>query len=289
MNQLEIKLKSNIMRTKVPVCVLTPDVPYGAAPADFYGSGKTYPVLWMLHGATGDYNDFLQDCRMQRNLRGHEVIVVMPNGINSDYANHSEFGTGYNYTDFFFDELVPFIYGTFPASRKPEDNYISGFSMGGAGALMLGLLHPERFGGIAPLGSSIRESEFLKPYLDMTGWQFRAMAEADPTALPTEYGDPRFGITLKEINMIARYDTVRDYVNSMECTIERFPEALKSGKLPEVFFCCGDKDGCRDKVLWFAQLAGEMGAKQVGYEILEGYDHGEPEPTVVCMLRHFGL
>jgi putative tributyrin esterase len=288
MNQFEIKLKSNIMMTKMPLCVLTPEVPRGKNAAEYYGSGKKYPVLWLLHGATGDYNDWLQNCSIDKRLRGHELIVVMPNGWNADFANYMEFGTGYAYTDFFFNELMPFIYGNFPASDKPEDNYVSGFSMGGAGALMFGLLHPEKFGGIAPLGSSIRQSEFLKPYLDMKGWEFREFAMENHTKLPTEFGDPSYGITRKEVNMIARYPTVRDYVNSMECTIERLPEVIKSGKLPEIFFCCGSED-CSEEVQKVVKYANDLGADNVTCEIIPGFDHGASEPTIDSMIKHFGL
>lgn len=290
MNQLEIYYKSNLMMTRAPLCVLLPEVPYGENAEDFYAGKKRYPVLWLLHGATEDYNSWLQNCRLQKNLSGHGLIVVMPNGWNSDFANHMQFGTGYAYADFFFKELMPFIYGTFPASAKPEDNYIAGFSMGGAGALMLGLLHPENFGGISPMGSSVRESAFLKPYLSMTGEAFRKMASANPALLPTEYGNPENGITPKEINMISRYETVQHYVDSMECTIERFNDALQQKKqLPEIFFCCGTQDSCYPKVLEFVACSNKKGADNVCYEALEGLDHSHAEEPFMAMIKHFNL
>lgn len=290
MSLVKINLKSQKMMTNVPVNILLPDPPMGgAAPADFYSSGEKYRVLWLLHGASGDGDGFLTGDGIMGKLRGKKTVCVMPSGINSDYANHMEFGTGFAFTDFFFEELMPFVYATFPASDDPMDNFIAGFSMGGAGSIMLGLLHPEKFGGIGGLGSSMRESEFLKPYLDLKGWEFRELAEKDRTALPTEFGDPKKGITLKEINMISRYDTVRDYVDSYECTIERFPEALATGHLPEMFFCCGDLDGCYEPTRRFVDYAHELGAEQVKLKVLPGLNHSAGEACIAEMIREFGL
>ena len=289
MNRLTINLTSKKMMTKVPVVILLPEARMGAAPADFYQSGQKYKVLFLLHGASVDNYGFLTNDNLNGMLRGSSTMVVMPYGINSDFANHMEFGTGYAFMDFFFEELMPFVQTVLSGSDKAEDNYIAGYSMGGAGALLLGLHHPEKFGGIGALGSSMRESEFLKPYLDMKGWEFRAFADANRTALPTEFGDPAYGITLKEINMIARYDTVRDYVNSEECTWERFPEALASENLKELYFCCGDQDMCWEKVQLFLEYAKELGASQVNYDVLPGLGHNAGAQCIRKMIEHFKL
>jgi hypothetical protein len=161
--------------------------------------------------------------------------------------------------------------------------------MGGAGALLLGFLHPEKFAGIAPLGSSLRESEFLKPYLNMTGAEFRAFAENNRTALPTEFGIPEQGITLKEINMIARYPTVKDYVDSEELTWDRFEDVLKSGNQPEMFFCCGDKDNCYPAVLKFIDHAKSLGAENISYDVVPNKGHDCEKETIEKMLSHFGI
>lgn len=279
MTEIRLTMRSRCLATKAQVCMLLPTN---------QGTGK-HKVLWLLHGATGDYEDFLIKDNITRLLGGSDTIVVMPSALNSDYANHGEFANGFMYTDFFFEELMPYIFATFPASEAREDNYIAGYSMGGAGALLLGLFKPDRFKAIAPLGSSMRESEFLKPFMDMTGAQFRAYAEEHRTSLPTEFGDPRFGITTKEINMIARYPYVRDYVNSEELTWDRFGEVCAAGNCPEMFFCCGDRDGCFDAVRRFLDHAGELGAENITAEFIPGKGHECEKDTVAAMLRHFGL
>ena len=64
--------------------------------------------------------------------------------LNSDYVNWNGFATGFSMEDFMIQELVPFVRHWFPVSDAPKDNFIAGLSMGGRGALMLGLKWPSR-------------------------------------------------------------------------------------------------------------------------------------------------
>ena len=282
MIQIEIKLKSRIMLLPMQALVLLPDE-YSK------GTDKKNKVLWALHGGTQDYDSWLNRVAIDKELSNYSnVICVIPNGLNSDFANHSEFGTGYNFSDYFFNELMPFIYNTFPASSNPVNNYITGYSMGGAGALMLGLNQATRFNGIAPMGATVRKSQFLMPYLEMHGYEFRKYAKENRRSFPTEYGDPKEGITDKEINMVARYDTVADYVKSMECTIDRFFDVVKKENCPEIYFCCGEEDGCTKDVIDFVTVAKNNGADNVNVEIINGYNHENAAcVTVNTVLRHF--
>lgn len=286
MTQVILKLRSRRLMQMNEVCVLLPESPAGQAPSEYFGQNKRYPVLWLLHGATWDYSGFLYYDKVEAMLRGKDVMVVIPSGLNSDFANHMEFANGYPMTDYFFEELMPYIFRMFPASTAKEDNYLAGYSMGGAAALMFGLLHPEKFGQVGVLGSSVRESAFLEPCLDWTGEEFRKAALANPRQFPTEFGNPEGGITRKEINMIARYDTVRDYVNSMECTWERFADAVATGTVPKLLFCCGDRDGCCEKVLAFKKNAESLGETGIRYEFIPGYGHDRSD---IPLKRAIGL
>ena len=58
---------------------------------------------------------------------------------NKCYMNNA---FGENYYDFIAQELPEFICGNFPVSRRVEDTYIAGLSMGGYGALAHGLGRP---------------------------------------------------------------------------------------------------------------------------------------------------
>ena len=289
MNQLIIRYNSRLLMMKVPVWVLRPAAKPYSDTAEFYQSGKKFKVVWLLHGATCDPEDFLLQDDLLKHAESRDTMYVMPFALNSDYADHMEFAGGYPYARHFFEELMPFIRNAFPASAAREDNLIAGYSMGGAGALMLGLMRPELFSVVMPLGASQRDAGFLQPYLDLTGAQFRTLAESDRKTFPTEYGDPSWGITLKEINMIARYPTVRDYVNSAECTGPRLIESIGKPDMPEFYFCCGDKDGAAPKVEQLAADLRKLGMTNFDYELLPGVEHNDGAGAVIAhALKKYG-
>ena len=292
MTQIKLQFRSRKMGTRIPVHMLLPEPSFKETPMDFYCSGERFKVLWLLHGGTETGEDYLIKYHVHQLLKGHKIITVMPSALNSDFANNNGFGSGFPFADFFFDELMPFVYATFPASNDPKDNYIAGYSMGGSGASMMGLKHPELFqGGIAPLGSALRYGDYLEPYLDMTSSEFRAFAEANRTLFPTTFGDPAAGIKPKEINMICRYNTVREFVNSDECTWNRFPEALARGNLPEMYFCCGELDLITYKSdMHFMEYAAELGYKNVSLDVIPDCDHPSGAPIALrMMVEHFKL
>ena len=76
------------------------------------------------------------------------MIVVMPDGLNSDFVSWPDFGMGYDFPNYLTKELMPLIYNWLPASDKREDNFIAGLSMGGQGATQLGFTYPDRFARI---------------------------------------------------------------------------------------------------------------------------------------------
>jgi S-formylglutathione hydrolase FrmB len=117
-----------------------------------------YPVVYLLHGI-GDTDEtwttpWLKDAPwqslpdvMNRGIaerRFGEMIVVMPdartNWGGSFYTNSSATG---NWEDFIVSDLVHYIDGKYRTLARPESRGIAGHSMGGYGAIKLGMKHPE--------------------------------------------------------------------------------------------------------------------------------------------------
>jgi len=121
-----------------------------------------YPVLWLLHGGGGNENDFLHNTRIRSYADKHRLAVVMPHAGYSRYCNMY---WGADYFDFLTKELPEIVHHMFPRiSTKREDNLISGFSLGGSGAISLGMRCPELYGTIGVLSaSSIIPLEHLRP------------------------------------------------------------------------------------------------------------------------------
>ncbi|MDT2780796.1 alpha/beta hydrolase family protein [Vagococcus fluvialis] len=131
---------------------------------------KPLKTLYLLHGAFGNYTDYLSGTRIQRWAEEHNLAVIMPSGENQFYVDKPS--RGENYGAYVADELVEFTRKMFPLSHKKEDTFIAGLSMGGYGALINGLKYHETFsriGAFSP-GLMIDDIASRSELLSVTGW-----------------------------------------------------------------------------------------------------------------------
>lgn len=140
-----------LMRT-VPVNIILPvdklTFP-GTAPREI----TAYKTLYLLHGIFGNYMDWVSGTNIQRWAEEKDLAVVMPSGDNMFYVDQRE-SLNY-YGEFIGKELVELTRKAFPLSRRREDTFIAGLSMGGYGAIRNGLKYHETFGRIAGLSSAM--------------------------------------------------------------------------------------------------------------------------------------
>lgn len=144
-------LSECLMRT-VPVNVILP-VDKLTFPGMPKREEKPYKTLYLLHGIFGNYTDWVSGTKIQRWAEEKDLAVVMPSGDNMFYVDQEESHNFYG--EFIGKELVNMTRKMFPLSRKREDTYIAGLSMGGYGALRNGLKYSETFGCIASLSGAM--------------------------------------------------------------------------------------------------------------------------------------
>ncbi|MGC2109107.1 MAG: alpha/beta fold hydrolase [Candidatus Korobacteraceae bacterium] len=141
-------------------------------PPEYESGTRRYPVLYLLHGYTGNERAWLNPSYvglpelMDRLLQQHAIqpmIVVMPNSFNrfggSFYANSALSG---DWEDFIARDLVSYIDAHYRTLPQASGRGIAGHSMGGYGALRLGMHHPEVFSaayGMSPCCSYWDEQE----------------------------------------------------------------------------------------------------------------------------------
>src|SRR6478672_7866780 len=105
-------------------------------PDDYRTSGRTYPVLYLFHGGAADFRQF--DFLGIRDLTaGKPIIVVMPDGGQAGwYCNPvGSFVGPRNWETFHIAQLIPWIEANFRTYAEYDGRAVSGFSMGGFGAL----------------------------------------------------------------------------------------------------------------------------------------------------------
>lgn len=157
-----LNFESEHLHCNTDVNIILPDRPRSMEPEKFYQKREKYRVLWLLHGTYGDYSDWVRRSNIETYACEKNLMVVMPSALNSNYANWEHFSLGFNMYDYFLEELMPLIYGWFPASRRREDNFIAGLSMGGRGVGIYAFNHPEKFAAAAVLSASPRELSWLE-------------------------------------------------------------------------------------------------------------------------------
>lgn len=109
-----------------------------------------YRTLWLLHGMSDDETVWQRMTSIERYAAVHHIAVVMPAVQISCYSDMSH---GFPYYTFVSDELPRVMREMFPLSARREDNYIAGLSMGGEGAMKIGLSKPENYAAIGCLSA----------------------------------------------------------------------------------------------------------------------------------------
>jgi S-formylglutathione hydrolase FrmB len=135
--------------------MLPPD--YDAATAGH--SPRRYPVLYFLHGL-GDNEqtlfkgggwDLIQDLRQKGQIS--DFLIVAPEGRRSFYINSADGRV--RYSDFFIREFIPYLESHYSIRRERSARAISGFSMGGYGALRFAFAHPELFSSVSAQSAAL--------------------------------------------------------------------------------------------------------------------------------------
>jgi enterochelin esterase-like enzyme len=130
-------------------------------PADYETSQRSYPVLYLLHGSGDDQSGWVQfgETKLIADKAIAEgkctaMIIVMPDGNTGQRGYFNSPDGNWNYEDFFFQELMPYIEKTYRIRAEKRYRAISGLSMGGGGTFMYALHHPELFSSACPLSAS---------------------------------------------------------------------------------------------------------------------------------------
>lgn len=130
-------------------------------PSDYETSGRSYPVLYLLHGGGDDQTGWVQfgevkhiaDKAIAEGI-ATQMIIVMPDANTGVRGYFNDVRGKWNYEDFFFKEFMPYIEKTYRIKTEKRFRAIAGLSMGGGGTFMYALRHPELFSSACPLSAS---------------------------------------------------------------------------------------------------------------------------------------
>jgi enterochelin esterase family protein len=165
-------------------------------PPGYETSNRTYPVLYLLHGAGGDeeaWNELGRASRILDNLiaRGEAepMIVVMPNGNVSQQAAPGEGIRGYYKPQFMepgtmngryeasFMDIVNFVESSYRVKAEKAHRAVAGLSMGGFHSLHISRYYPNTFDYVGLFSAAILPDQDTSSevYQDMNGTLKRQM------------------------------------------------------------------------------------------------------------------
>ncbi len=118
-------------------------------PSSYSKGDQRLPVLYLLHGGSGAFNDWHQKVTekglVNKMAEEYNLIIVTPGVGPASYYYDSPLMDSVNYETYITAELIPHIDKTYRTLAKKESRAISGLSMGGHGAITLSAKHPELF------------------------------------------------------------------------------------------------------------------------------------------------
>ena len=129
-------------------------------PPGYETSERSYPVLYLLHGAGDDQTGWVQFGEILRiadnaikDGTATPMIVIMPDANTGQRGYFNSIKGDWNYENFFFKELMPHVEKTYRIKSDKRFRAIAGLSMGGGGTFMYAMHHPELFSSACPLSA----------------------------------------------------------------------------------------------------------------------------------------
>jgi putative tributyrin esterase len=178
-----------------------------------------WPTYYLLHGLSDDSSMWLRRSRVDAYHSIYPMMVVMPDGGRGFYTNNHD---GPAWAQHIGEELPAMIERVFPARASREARAIGGLSMGGYGALRVGLAYGQTFSAIhAHSGVTFLSDDF---------WRFWA----------TELGEKSVAFRALQAELrriVGQFPVGGDHHLP---TLAR--RALRAKTLPSIHFDCGTED-----------------------------------------------
>lgn len=147
---------SEVMNKDIKAVVVSPDN---------YNKSQKYPVLYLLHGFSGDYSDWVKKAANVIPLADqYHCIIVCPDGNFASWYFDSPMSKEWQYETYIAKELVNWVDQHYATIADRSGRAITGLSMGGHGALFLAIRHQDIFGGAGSMSGCVDLIPFSKNF-----------------------------------------------------------------------------------------------------------------------------
>ncbi|HGF7564072.1 TPA: alpha/beta hydrolase [Enterococcus hirae] len=210
---IQANIYSNVLEMEVNLNVILPQTTNKVIGTSSQQATTDVPVLYLLHGMGGNHSVWERRTSIERYVADHGLAVIMP---STDLGWYTDTAYDMKYWTFISEELPEICHELFPQlTTKREKTYAAGLSMGGYGALKLGLAKPENFTAIISLSGAISVGNRMDDLLMIR---------------KAKFWEGVFG----------PLDQIKGSVNDPQYLLE---ELVKSDKTaPRIYLACGESD-----------------------------------------------
>lgn len=157
-----VEIYSPTMHKAGRCIIIRPDAYSLTAPA--------YPVLYLLHGYSGNYAGWLHDAPQLKAQADHyNIIIVCPDGGYDSWYLDSPVDSTVRYETYITREVVGYVDYYYNTVKDKSGRAIAGLSMGGHGALYLSIRHQDLFGAAGSMCGGLDLRPFKKNDWDLQG------------------------------------------------------------------------------------------------------------------------
>jgi S-formylglutathione hydrolase FrmB len=125
-----------------------------------YQDGGRFPVLYLLHGLYGDYLNWDTRTGLEGYARGLRLLIILPDAGDSWYTNSATVSAD-KFEDYIAKDLISEVDEKYHTIADRQQRAIAGLSMGGYGALKLGIRYPNLFSFAGSLSGALNAAQDL--------------------------------------------------------------------------------------------------------------------------------
>jgi S-formylglutathione hydrolase FrmB len=224
-------------------------------PGNYGGKKGRYPVLYLLHGLFGSFENWSELTRLREYASGYSLMIVMPEGGDNWYTDQ---GSGEDHESYLIRELMPAVEEGFRTIATRGGRAIAGNSMGGYGAFKIALKYPKMFGFAASFSGAF-DAPTLSGSSGAGNW-----SELGPSLTKVFGGDRPWIRTENDLKYLA---------------------SKASRPLPSFYFDCGLEDEFIMANRGLARAFTELGVEHEYHEFAGGHDWTYWDLRIESLLR----
>ncbi|HYJ46510.1 MAG TPA: alpha/beta hydrolase family protein, partial [Pyrinomonadaceae bacterium] len=209
-----VQFKSRLVGATLPYSVVLPTT-YKLPGHDVL----RYPVLYLLHGLAGHYDNWLSKTKLKEYAALYQMIIVTPEGNDGWYTDSATVPAD-KYESYIVQELIPEVESRYRAIKGRQGRAVAGLSMGGYGALKFAVKYPDKFIFAASISGAL-DPAVRSDANPRNVWSFLR-----PSIMQT-FGPP---------------DSPVRAANDLQKLFRDFP-ADRIAALPFLYLDCGTEDG----------------------------------------------